>query len=87
MKFEIEGKVFTVHPLAVDRSIGIVKLDGVMVAGYSYGGEGKGFHVQAARFSGEVRGSRLEDCCRRLLCPEPSPPQPQPPPPQSGALT
>ena len=72
MQFEIDGKIYTVHPLAVDRSIGVIKVEGLMVAGYSFD-ERKGYHVQAARFSGEVRGTRLEECCRRLLTPQPQP--------------
>lgn len=67
MKFLIEGKVYTVHPFSIDRSLGVIKLDGTLIAGYSYGGESKGYHVQAARFSGEVRGPQLEECCRQLL--------------------
>lgn len=66
MEFEIDGEVYTVHPLPYDRTIGVIKVRGKMVAGYSYDSF-KGYHVQAARFSGEVRGPRLEDCCRMLL--------------------
>lgn len=72
MTIVIGERVFTVHPLPYDQSIGVIKLDGLMVAGYSYD-EAKGYHVQAARFSGEVRGPRLEDCCRELLAPPQQP--------------
>ena len=65
MEFEIDGTRYVVQPLAPD--LGVIKTDGQMVAGYSYGGPDRGYHVQAARFEGEVRGPRLADCCRVLL--------------------
>ena len=72
MKFEIDGVVYTVHPLLQDRTIGVIKQDGRMVAGYSYD-RFRGYHVQAASFSGEVRGPRLDACCRELLIPQQQP--------------